>query len=65
MASFLGRVGGNRMSMPASRLLPAKGSCWREGHSSVAPVCFASNRLALAGIARPGTFFYDGVRAYG
>ncbi|PYQ40883.1 MAG: hypothetical protein DMG99_12665 [Acidobacteria bacterium] len=53
MASFLGRVGGNRMSMPASRLLPGKGSCLRGGHSSVAPVCFASNRLALTGIARP------------
>jgi len=61
MASFLGRVGGNRMSMPASRLLhenmlPTQGE--------LPPLAFASNRLAVTGIARPGTF-YGGVRAYG
>ena len=61
MASFLGRVGGNRMSMPASRLLHESMASYA---MRVAPLSFASNRLPPIGIARPGTFFYGGVRAY-
>lgn len=67
MASFPGRVGGSRMSLPASRLLRCEStSMLARGDLNCRLLLypFASNRPALIGIARPGTYFYGGVRAY-
>jgi len=64
MASFPGRVGGSRMSLPTSRLLGGESTCMLTVHCRLLLYAFASNRPALIGIARSGTYFYGGVRAY-